>query len=234
MNIASKPITAAAFIAALLALASSVLVFLELGRLERSIAAALPDEATETQQALPTDAGDLTPPEADLQRAIQQLQAEIAAIRAGQQVSAVSPVPPRPAAPPADNDSADVGPEIPAYTEPPVIQRFAEEWGQSDWGAAATDAVETAAVDHPFFGDIGGAVVSDCRQTTCQVEWLAPAFEEVGEDERDRLLGQARYEMLALAARSVDDLGPMAVNWRGGDNGPVLTVTFEQIAGQTR
>ena len=71
MNLASKPIAAAAFVAALLAFASSVLVFVELGRLKRSIAAALPDEATETQQTLPTDAGDLTPPEADFQRAIQ-------------------------------------------------------------------------------------------------------------------------------------------------------------------
>jgi hypothetical protein len=100
MNLASKPIAAAAFVAALLALASSVLVFVELGRLERSIAAGLPDEATETQQTLPADAADLTPPDADFQRAIQQLQAEIAAIRAGQQVSAASPGPPRPAAPP--------------------------------------------------------------------------------------------------------------------------------------
>jgi hypothetical protein len=110
----------------------------------------------------------------------------------------------------------------------PLSLEFEREWGQSNWGRAAADAIEAAVPEHPFFSRYGGELATDCREQTCRVEWIPPLLSDLPEQDREQLLSMARYEMLALAARNASEVGEMTTEWAGEGESLMITTTFKK------
>lgn len=112
----------------------------------------------------------------------------------------------------------------------PLADEYAREWSQSDWGQSAAEAIEQAIPTHPFFERYGGNFVTDCKETTCRVEWLLPSTDELTERDRAELLSTARYEMLALAATNATDVGQMTTEWALDGPSPRMATVFKRAA----
>jgi len=110
----------------------------------------------------------------------------------------------------------------------PVADAYDHEWNQSDWGKAAADAIDAAVPKHPFFSRYGGDFVTDCRMTTCRVEWFLPNMDQLSAGDREELLSMARYEMLALAAANASDVGQLSTEWALEGSAPRIETTFKR------
>jgi hypothetical protein len=119
-------------------------------------------------------------------------------------------------------------PATPGDPPQPIVQQYFDEWGQSDWGQSSAMAIDTAALENPFFGRVGGDITTDCRQTVCRMEWFPGTLEDLSPKDREEVLGAARYEMLALASRNAPEVGQLATEWIADERGRTLVVTFEQ------
>ena len=125
-------------------------------------------------------------------------------------------------------------PATPGDPPQPIVQQYFDEWGQSDWGQSSATAIDTAALENPFFGRVGGDITTDCRQTVCRMEWFPGTLEDLSPKDREEVLGAARYEMLALASRNAPEVGQLATEWIADDRGRALVVTFEQAPRSSR
>jgi hypothetical protein len=113
--------------------------------------------------------------------------------------------------------------------EHPLIEQYRNDWSQSDWGTRNAASIDQAALVHEFFRQAGGEVVSNCKQTACRVEWLPETDAESRSPQaNDQDLARARYELLALVARSADDVGQMTTEWVTDGASPTLAVTFQR------
>ncbi|MFN2201994.1 MAG: hypothetical protein ACK2UO_12355 [Caldilineaceae bacterium] len=110
----------------------------------------------------------------------------------------------------------------------PVADAYDHEWNQSDWGKAAADAIDAAIPKHPFFSRYGGDFVTDCKMTTCRVEWFLPNTDQLSAGEREELLAMARYEMLGLAAANASDVGQLSTEWALEGSSPRIETTFKR------
>jgi len=133
-------------------------------------------------------------------------------------------------------DDQEPAPEMPLDAEEapsvdwvdPVADAYDHEWNQSDWGKAAADAIDAAIPKHPFFSRYGGDFVTDCKMTTCRIEWLLPNTDQLSDRERGELLAMARYEMLALAAANASDVGQLSTEWALEGSAPRIATIFKR------
>lgn len=110
----------------------------------------------------------------------------------------------------------------------PLADAYDHEWSQSDWGKSAADAIDAAIPKHPFFSRYGGDFVTDCKTTTCRVEWWLPNTDQMSAGEREELLSMARYEMLALAAANASEVGQLSTEWALEGSSPRIATIFKR------
>jgi len=110
----------------------------------------------------------------------------------------------------------------------PLADAYDHEWSQSDWGKSAADAIDAAIPKHPFFSRYGGDFVTDCKMTTCRIEWWLPNTSQLSAGEREELLSMARYEMLALAAGNASEVGQLSTEWALEGPAPRIATIFKR------
>jgi len=115
----------------------------------------------------------------------------------------------------------------------PVVTTYYNEWGQSEWGRTASEALDQSVPNHPFFEEVGGDFVTDCKQTTCRLEWFAPQLADVPSQEKLDIFAAARYEMLSLAAQSIGGENQLVTEWQRRDDGVIsMSTTVQRLTSQ--
>jgi hypothetical protein len=140
----------------------------------------------------------------------------------------------------ADWDGLDTGPRL-IDSEPEgggyqadtlpvagVLTTHASESGVSPWAEQTAFAVENQYASAPFFGRFGGDLSTDCRQTTCKLEWSMPPAESLAPEDADMIRSFAHYELAALAAAEGRPLGQFDIEWDTSGATPSVAVYLRQ------
>lgn len=109
-----------------------------------------------------------------------------------------------------------------------LADSHANEAGQSQWGATATDRMNQAFTEEPFFLENGGQLETDCRDTSCKVEWLLPDLGALSEPDHEHLVAMGEYELLTLAARNAENVGRLQTVFSLDGDSPRISVYFKR------
>ncbi len=115
-----------------------------------------------------------------------------------------------------------LGPNRPP-TPPKLADIFSEDRGSSQWGEANIARVRDEYAQEPWIQQYGGEFTTQCRQTSCKVEWVVPTVEA-----DDHAFALAEYELMAAATRNTDQIGRVQTERRTEDGRTVISVYLER------
>lgn len=114
-----------------------------------------------------------------------------------------------------------------------LADSHANEEAQSQWGVTATDRLNLAFTEEPFFAENGGRLETDCRETSCKIEWFLPdLFAQSGPDYA-QLVSMGEYELLTLAGRNAEDVGQLQSVFSLNGDSPRISVYFRRESKET-
>ncbi|MCG6860166.1 MAG: hypothetical protein LJE70_02595 [Chromatiaceae bacterium] len=96
---------------------------------------------------------------------------------------------------------------------------FASDAGQSEWGALTASRVTEEFYSEPYFAQFGGNMVTECRSSTCKVEWVVPT-----EAASDTAFAMAKMELMAVAARDNQQISQLHTESRTENDQIVVSV----------
>jgi hypothetical protein len=113
-------------------------------------------------------------------------------------------------------ESAEIAQAPPPKT---LKNTFASDAGQSEWGALTASRVTEEFYSEPYFAQFGGNMVTECRSSTCKVEWVVPT-----EAASDTAFAMAKMELMAVAARDNQQISQLHTESRTENDQIVVSV----------
>jgi hypothetical protein len=100
---------------------------------------------------------------------------------------------------------------------------FSIDKSTSRWGEETVPRVKEAYLSEPWFNQYGGDIKTECRQSTCKVEWVVPKLEP-----DDQPFGLAELELMAAATRNADQVGRVETGRRIEDGQTIISVYLQR------
>ena len=117
-------------------------------------------------------------------------------------------------------DELDLGPTL--------HEAFQQDWKRSAWGQSTARAIGQGFENSSFFSQYDGEAKTDCRRSTCLVEWVLPDLSGMSPTEQEEMLAMLDYELLALVVRGAGQVGELNTMWNATEDGTSIAVIFER------
>lgn len=105
---------------------------------------------------------------------------------------------------------------------------YSSETQISEWGARTAGMLDQAFAASGFFSRYGGRVDIGCKETTCRIAWPIMNMADRSDAEYDQSLALAEYELMALAAKSGEQVGRLETTQTNDDGVPTVVLYFSR------